>query len=344
MNRFQEELFGGRSFVQFTLDEPLILGKPSLTINDNVVVELWDNGVLYFQPEGGARNHSILLSVGVHGNETAPIEMIDQLVTDILAGEVALRHALLIVIANPKAIKAGQREIDENMNRLFDGTLAVKDGDSPERCRSRLLIQYSRDFFGLEAHQKIHYDLHTAIRGSIYRQFALSPNPVDRLEIGHHCSLLEQWGIEAILTTTQSSATFSAFTAHSLDATSFTLELGSAKPFGSNDMTEFALVIAGLRAAISGDESLTIERKTAKRFYVAAEIVKETDAFRLLFPPDTVNFTPFNVGDVLATDKEFQYIVTKSGERILFPNENVANGQRALVIVHADDNDTENSL
>ena len=66
--------------------------------------------------------------------------------------------------------------------------------------------------------------------------------------------------------------------------------------------------------------------------------------FAFFFRQIRSTFTPFNVGDVLATDKEFQYIVTKSGERILFPNENVANGQRALVIVHADDNDTENSL
>ena len=154
---------------------------------------------------------------------------------------------MLIVIANPKAIKSGLREIDENMNRLFSDAPTAKDGDSDERRRSRTLMDYSRDFFSMDAHQKIHYDLHTAIRGSVYKQFAVSPNSSDRAETEQQCLLLGQYGIEAILTTTQKSATFSAFTANILGATSFTLELGSAKPFGENNITEFAAIVAGLR-------------------------------------------------------------------------------------------------
>ncbi len=176
MSTLQEQLFGEQSFVQFTLDEAFIKRRSGLNIDNNVVVELWDNGVLYFQPQGGTLKNSILLSVGVHGNETAPIEIIDQLVTDILAGKVSVKQTLLIVIANPKAIKVGSREIDENMNRLFNGALTGKDEDSDERRRSRTLMDYSRDFFSMDAHKKIHYDLHTAIRGSVYKQFAVSPN------------------------------------------------------------------------------------------------------------------------------------------------------------------------
>jgi succinylglutamate desuccinylase len=202
---------------------------------------------------------------------------------------------------------------------------------------------YSRNFFSMDADQKIHYDLHTAIRGSVYKQFAISPNSSDRAETEQQCLLLGQYGIEAILTTTQKSATFSAFTANILGATSFTLELGSAKPFGENNITEFAAIIEGLHGMISGKLALEVGRKKAKRFIVAAEVPKKTDAFRLLFASDIVNFTPFNEGDVLAADKDYQYIVTKSGERILFPNENVAIGQRALVIVRPDENYTENT-
>ena len=87
MSTFQEQLFGEQSFVQFTLHKAFIEGRPNLIIDNNVVVELWDNGVLYFQPQGSDLRNAILLSVGVHGNETAPIEIIDQLVTDILAGK-----------------------------------------------------------------------------------------------------------------------------------------------------------------------------------------------------------------------------------------------------------------
>jgi succinylglutamate desuccinylase len=81
-----------------------------------------------------------------------------------------------------------------------------------------------------------------------------------------------------------------------------------------------------------------MNNKVAKRFSVAVEVLKQTDNFRLGFSSDTVNFTEFEVGDVLATDKDYQYIVASSGERILFPNEQVAIGQRALVIIRPQDN------
>ena len=81
-----------------------------------------------------------------------------------------------------------------------------------------------------------------------------------------------------------------------------------------------------------------------KRFSVAGEVIKHSEHFRLCFPSDTVNFTEFDIGDVLATDKGYEYIVANGGERILFPNENVAIGQRALVIIRPEDNLTESIL
>ena len=68
----------------------------------------------------------ILLSVGVHGNETAPIEIIDQLVSDIFAGKIVVKQNLLIVIANLQSIKASCREVVENMNRLFNNNFTPK--------------------------------------------------------------------------------------------------------------------------------------------------------------------------------------------------------------------------
>ena len=87
MKNFQQQLFGTQSFLEFTLDGKPIEGKPHLVIDNSVEVELWDSGVLYFHPQGDSLQNSLLLSVGVHGNETAPIEIINQLVNDILAGQ-----------------------------------------------------------------------------------------------------------------------------------------------------------------------------------------------------------------------------------------------------------------
>jgi succinylglutamate desuccinylase len=92
-------------------------------------------------------------------------------------------------------------------------------------------------------------------------------------------------------------------------------------------------VTTGLQEAITGSENLSGDEKLAQRFRVAGEVLKQTEDFRLCFPSNIANFTEFEIGEVLATDKDYQYVVSDSGERILFPNENVAIGQRALVII-----------
>ena len=333
MDNFQEQLFGPQSFLQFTLANDSVVGKSSLLIGNNIQVDLWGRGVLHISPQGDSPINSILLSVAVHGNETAPIEIIDQLVSDIFAGKIIPKHRLLIVIANPEAIKANSREVDENMNRLFSPYLDSYSSDSDERRRSRKLMAYSRDFFAQEAEQKIHYDLHTAIRDSFYKQFAVSPNTNGSAITEYQYALLGQWGIEAILSTSEKSATYSAFTANHCGATSFTLELGKVKPFGENDLEDFAAVITGLQHAISDNVFIPMDHKVALRFRVVGEVLKQTEDFRLCFPSNIANFTEFEIGDVLAADKDFEYLVKKRGERILFPNENVAVGQRALVII-----------
>ena len=344
MTSAQQKLFGTQSFVEFTLDQKPMVVQSHVVLGNNVRVELWDNGVLYFHPQGDSLQNSLLLTAGVHGNETAPIEIIDQLVTDIFAGKIVVKHNLLIVIANPEAINAGSREVDENMNRLFSSNFTHQTDQSNERHRSQRLMELSQGFFNREAVKKIHYDLHTAIRGSVYTQFAISPNAIGMSEADYQYGLLGHWGIQAILSTQQKSPTYSSFTANTCGATSFTLELGQVKPFGENDLGEFSAVIKGLARSIVGDEDLSMIKNPVKRFSVAVEVIKHTEHFRLCFPGDTVNFTEFDIGDVLATDKGYEYIVANGGERILFPNENVAIGQRALVIIRPEDNLTESIL
>ena len=338
MNAYQRQLFGAQTFLEYTLDHQLAVEKKRLLIFDNVLVELWDNGVLYFHPQAVSSPDSILLSVGVHGNETAPIEIVDRLVSDILSGKTCLKHNLLVVIANPPAISASSREVDENMNRLFNNQLHKNHKASAERLRSIDLMAYSTDFFNRHAEHKFHYDLHTAIRDSAYEVFAISPNISSASLVEQQYSTLAQWGIEAILSTDKNNATYSAFTARYCGAVSFTLELGQVKPFGENDLNKLSAVITGLDRLVSGCERHVTEAKKPRRFRVIAEVYKRSKDFQLCFPPATANFSEFARGDLLAVDTDYQYRVACDGERILFPNENVAIGQRTLVIVRPLDN------
>ena len=338
MSIYQQQLFGARTFLGYTLDPDAEGVKNNLLLSDNVLVELWDRGVLYFHPKNEVAANSILLSVGVHGNETAPIEIIDQLVSDIFSGKISVKHNLLIVIANPDAINSQSREVAENMNRLFNNDAKIKDGDGAERRRCIRLMDYSKRFFSRHATYKFHYDLHTAIRDSFYEKFAISPNVSLVSLVEAQYSVLGQWGIEAILTTDKKSATYSAFTAQHCSAISFTLELGKVKPFGENDLEKMSSLTMGLYKMISANMNPPTETQIPKRFRVATEIIKQSKEFQLCFPSSTANFTEFAIGDLLAVDKDCQYRVVCDGERILFPNESVAIGQRALVIIRPENN------
>ena len=69
-------------------------------------------------------------------------------------------------------------------------------------------------------------------------------------------------------------------------------------------------------------------------FRVARDIPRLSDAFRLHLAADTANFTPLHPGQQLAEDGDTRYVIDEQDARVIFPNPNVANGQRAgLVIV-----------
>lgn len=336
MTDYQQQLFGNQSFLSATLDSAAQGRSNSVRLPDDVVAELWDRGVLSFRPLDQRSADSILLSVGVHGDETAPIEIIDQLVSDIFSGKLWVKHNLLIVMANPDAMNANCRQVDENMNRLFNNDFNSTVEDSPERRRCIGLMNHSRDFFNRATAGKFHYDLHTTIRDSRCEKFAMSPNVSSSSQFKEQCSMLGQWGVEAMVKTNKQSATYSAFTAQHLGAISFTLELGKARPFGENDLATLSGVISGLNRLVSGNTQAPPVTKMPKFFTVAAEIIKHSHRFQLCFASTTANFTEFTVGEQLAVDGNHGYTVAVDGERILFPNENVAIGQRALVVIRPD--------
>lgn len=62
----------------------------------------------------------VMLSVGIHGDETAPIEMLAELLAELAADPALLKVDLLIVAGNIAAIRAGKRYLDSDLNRLFN--------------------------------------------------------------------------------------------------------------------------------------------------------------------------------------------------------------------------------
>ena len=278
----------------------------------------------------------LLLSAGIHGNETAPIELLDQLLQDIARGEIVPQARILFLFGSPMAMRAGQRYLEQDLNRLFNGRHESSSGF--EALRAAELEQYARTFFSVAGRNRLHYDLHTAIRGSKIEQFALYPYKDGRQHSRRELARLSQAGMQAVLLQSKTSITFSAFTYEQLEAEAFTLELGKARPFGQNEEVNLDRLHKRLVQIIEGKEPAVDDSFDGLQlFSVAREIIKHSDHFHLHLPDDLENFSELSKGYLLAEDlAETRWIVEEEGARIIFPNPKVRNGLRAGILIVPD--------
>jgi len=318
------------SFLKATLDKPFAAQPHNLELKSGVRFEFLETGILRVSPaqKGGYR---VVISCGIHGNETAPIEMVEQLFTEIKCGDLQIQHELLLIIGNPPAANQATRFVEENLNRLFSGKHASS--STLEAQRAKLIEHYVRDFFKQGDEPRLHYDLHTAIRGSELEKFAVYPYLQNRSWSSAQIAFLEHCGLQAVLLSSKPAGTFSYFTSNSFGADSFTVELGKVRKFGENTMSDFEAAIQGLRELISGQEDFQRQPKHIQAFSVIEEVIKRSDAFKLHFADNAKNFTAFPKGSVLASDVDYEYRTKQDGERFVFPISNVPVGQRAMLVV-----------
>ncbi|HEY0288189.1 MAG TPA: succinylglutamate desuccinylase [Pseudomonas sp.] len=307
--------------------------KTQLTV-EGVRMRWLAEGALEVKPSDARDNGiDLLLSAGIHGNETAPIELLDELIQAIARGELKPRARILFLFGNPEAMRRGERYIEQDLNRFFNGGHEQSSG--AEALRACELERLAATFFSLPDRDRLHYDLHTAIRGSKIEQFALYPWKEGRQHSRRELVRLHGAGMEAVLLQNKPSIVFSAYTYDKLGAESFTLELGKARPFGQNQQVNLSPLKACLKNLIQGTESLVGDQLDGlKLFSVAREIIKQSDSFKLNLPDDTENFTVLEKGFVLAEDvASSRWIVEEEGARIIFPNPRVKNGLRAGIVI-----------
>jgi succinylglutamate desuccinylase len=275
----------------------------------------------------------LLLSAGMHGNETAPIELLDALIQSIARDQLKPRARVMFLFGNPDAIRRGERYIEQDINRLFNGRHALSSGF--EAMRACELERLAASFFQKEGRTRLHYDLHTAIRGSRIEQFALYPWQEGRAHSRRELARLREAGMQAVLLQSKTGITFSAFTYETLAAQAFTLELGKARPFGHNAGVNLSRLDACLRGLIEGrdtdGEGGSLDGLAL--FTVSREVIKRSDHFSLNLPADVENFSELPEGYLLAEDEGTRWVIEEQGARIIFPNPKVRNGLRAGIVI-----------
>ena len=301
-------------------------------MQDDFSCEWLAEGVLSFTPKQ-AYEKAIVLSAGVHGNETAPIELLAQLSQDIFAGALQLKVKLMLILGNPVAIRSGQRYVENDMNRMFCGAYQ-QFSETFEAKRVAELEQLVADFFQSCPTQvkRYHYDLHTAIRPSLLPTFALFPYQTHGYD-AVMLACLSAAELDALVYHNAAGRTFTHYTSSRFHAASSTLELGHAKPFGQNDLSAFSAINQVLRSVVT-EQPLPARQKSAiKNFRVVDSIIKTEDDFQLNLADSAPNFSMFQSDAVIALQQGKPYVIAPEQVWILFPNTQVKKGLRAGLIL-----------
>ncbi|ABV87567.1 succinylglutamate desuccinylase [Shewanella pealeana] len=338
-----QQLKQSKDFLALTLAHPQYLTESfEFDLANQVHVEVWDTGVIMFEPLGVKHTKDLVLSCAVHGNETAPIELCNDLMTQLLDEQLVLKQRVLFLIGNPPAIHNGTRFIDENLNRLFNGAHSRGEGlCNPERVRAQKLEQYVDKFFSAHSGERhrMHYDLHTAIRASKHEKFAIYPYRGNRKYSKEQIMFLESCGVNTILFHHEPTTTFSYFSSENYHADAFTIELGKVFPMGQNDMTRFIAMKEMLTLLMCGEELKlpSFDMKRLNLYQVCRSVNKRYDDFEFTFTNDVENFTAFPRGYTLAKEGGFEVKVEHEFESIVFPNAKVPVGQRTVLCLKSAD-------
>ncbi|WKB53418.1 succinylglutamate desuccinylase [Eleftheria terrae] len=293
--------------------------------------EAWAPEVWHFAPLGRVARWRLLLSVGVHGDETAPIEMMAGLLPRWAASAGQLQCELLVCIGNPPAVNAGRRYLEVDLNRLFS---ARASGEGAEPARAAVLREAAARFLQ-GGRPALHLDLHTTIRPSLRPTFAVLPLNGPEAVRGPLLAWLASAGLDAALSNPLPSGTFSAWSA-GLGAAGCTVELGRVGRFGENRLEllqrfEQALDLLVRRAAPG-----PVGRGEMAHYRVSRELVRASEGFQLLLSPEAPNFHRFSAGEAIAEEGGQVVRALSDDECIVFPNPKVALGQRAGLLVAPD--------
>ncbi len=274
---------------------------------------------------------AILVSVGVHGDEAGPIELVAYLLDALAQEPQALQVDLMLCVGNIGAIRQAKRFIDADLNRMFRAERGTLSGTA-EAARADVMIAATTEFFAGVGKERWHLDLHTAIRPSVYPTFAIVPDLIADNAKQQLIGWLGEAAIGAIIMNPSSAGTYSYYSAEHHAAAGTTIELGRIGTLGQNDLTQFEDAKLALDRLLRGKAPVQPASKPHV-FKVAQNIIKLSDNFKMAFGKETQNFTALKKGDEIARDGDTVYTVQHDEELVVFPNPDVRIGLRAGMMV-----------
>lgn len=305
----------------------------SLTITANFTATWLGDGILQLLPQCGWQQATVL-SAGIHGNETAPIEQLLRLMQNVVSQSDYQGHALLFIFGNIPAMQKAKRYLDYDMNRLFCGKHRNIEGDEARRVAE--IEKQVSDFYlrsgAADTVPRYHLDMHTAIRESLYPKFALIPAVQPQIS-SVLLTLMASGNLDALVQHTEPGSTFSHYTAAEHGAESVTLELGKVQKFGENNLNDSSPIFQAIEAFINNRPLPLFQHNSLLHFTVRTSVIRGDQHFQLYLPAEIKNFTKLAAGYLLAEQPSKTWQVEEPAQYLLFPNATVAVGQRACLLL-----------
>ena len=255
--------------------------------------------------------------------------MLDRLIRALARGEIRPRARLLLLFANPAAMRRTLRQVDHDLNRLFRGAHADVWGS--EAIRAAELEALVSSFFGGSGRQRRHYDLHSAMRPSRLPQFAICPWREDQQAPAEALARLQGLAIDGVLLQRQATPTFTALTAMRHGAEAFTLELAE-----SGVKAVHPAVLAFETGLIAMIEGRTLPVGSGPSCSCCRFPARSSSAARgsgCVCRRISRTSTPLPLGSLLAEDEAARWVVDEPGARILFPWPMSPKWRAALIVV-----------
>lgn len=285
---------------------------------------------VYFYPSGNQESPGLILSCGIHGDETGPIKAIDALKATLDRHQTPPPFHVLLIYGNPRAINLKQRFDQENLNRLFGLKQKPK---HPEGQRANALEKACLQFSNQCSSVALHLDLHSTIKPSRIPRFAL--HPVTSYAYQADWSLFfHQAGIQACVRQTIASSTFSQFTRDNLHCDSFTVECGTSDS-GHGQCDDHELLNALSQLVFNGPGIQSSEHYPPMGEYTVVHSITQSGDLEFIIDELEPNFTPHPPGTPIYRKSDSIYL-TERETFTLFLNSGVGNGQRAGLLLTKD--------
>lgn len=287
-------------------------------------------GALQITPHKPAADlRAAIISVGVHGDEVIPIRLVDRWLHDMVEQHHVVRRPLLIVLANPDAVRSEQRFVGLNMNRLF--STAPESGsigkDGQEHRRAVELMGLVETF--IAGHPGgVHLDLHSTIKASDHDRFAIIPVQCRERETTALSGWLHHFAVDAWVQNISPAATFAGFSA-GLGYLSATIELGQVSSL--DEPIDRFLPLLPEMGYLAHSRAEPVQQ-TAIGYQVIEEIVRPKGEFEVCLS-SFVNFRRLSQGTLLARSDSEEWRIAQDGDALLFLNPSVPPGHRVALIV-----------